>query len=194
MSWFRLSRWFYFHQMRSSIVHEYRRFWNQRFGFSSALGKKRKWHRHVLLSTWCYARCLVDSGSATLNKLYWRSDVDLLDQIEEMVVNRSPTAKTTIWYQSWEWCNWKIFIAPVFRPIRFKVCTYFRLYIPFLYLHKTVEFVIIKIQVKYTILKYKLSDTYMCRIRQKGNFWVSNVKARKTRVNVVKHFTLKLTC
>jgi len=57
-----------------------------------------------------------------------------------------------------------------------------------------VEFVIIKIQVKYTILKYKLSDTYMCRIRQKGNFWVSNVKARKTRVNVVKHFTLKLTC
>ena len=29
----------------------------------------------------------------------------------------------------------------------------------------------------------------MCRFRQKGTFWVSNVKARKTRLKVVKHFT-----
>ena len=50
---------------------------------------------HVLLSTWCYARCLVDSGFATLKKLYRRSDVDLLDQLE-IVVNRSSQLKRRI--------------------------------------------------------------------------------------------------
>jgi len=47
------------------------------------------------LSTWCHARCLVDSGFATLKKLYRRSDVDVLDQLE-LVVNRSSTTKTAI--------------------------------------------------------------------------------------------------
>jgi len=40
-----------------------------------------------------------------------------------MVAIRSTTTKTAVRYPSWEWCNWKTFIAPVFRPIRYKIWT-----------------------------------------------------------------------
>ena len=53
-----------------------------------AVTKEWKIHRHVLLSTWCHAHCLFDSVFAALKKLYRRSYVDSLDQLE-MVVNCS---------------------------------------------------------------------------------------------------------
>ena len=63
-----------------------------------------------------HARCLVDSGFATLKKLYRRSDCDTLDQLET-VVNRSSSSNQAVRYPSWEWRDWKTFLTPVFRPI-----------------------------------------------------------------------------
>ena len=68
--------------------------------------KEWKIHRHVLLSTWCHAHCLFDSVFAVLKKLYRRSYVDWLDQLE-MIVNCSSTTNTTVRYPRWQWRDWQ---------------------------------------------------------------------------------------
>ena len=79
--------------------------------------KEWKRHRHVLLSTWCHAHCLFDSVFAVLKKLYRRSYVDSLDQLE-MVVNCLSTTNTTVRYPRWEWRDWQTFLAQVFQNLR----------------------------------------------------------------------------
>ena len=72
VSWFRLFRWFYFHLIRSLIVQEYRRLWNQRFWVSSPL---RKNERYIDMSYWVLDAMLI--VCLIVSSLYWRSCIDV---------------------------------------------------------------------------------------------------------------------
>ena len=63
-----------------------------------------------------HARCLVDSGFASLKKLYRRTDCDSIEQLEE-VVNKSSSTNEAIRYPTWQWRDWKTFLEPVIRPV-----------------------------------------------------------------------------
>ena len=63
-----------------------------------------------------HARCLVDSGFASVKKLYRRTDCDTFDQLEE-IVNKSSTTNEAVRYPAWQWRDWKAFLEPVFRPL-----------------------------------------------------------------------------
>jgi len=63
-----------------------------------------------------HARCLVDSGFASLKKLFRRFDCDALDQLET-VVNKSSATNVAVRYQAWQWRDWRTFLEPCVRAI-----------------------------------------------------------------------------
>ena len=70
-----------------------------------------------------YFRCLVDGGFASIKKLYRRSDVDSVKQIED-VVNKSAKSNQAVLYRKedgenqWQWLDWKSFFTTKFLPLR----------------------------------------------------------------------------
>ncbi|XP_053386664.1 uncharacterized protein LOC128550843 [Mercenaria mercenaria] len=64
-----------------------------------------------------HARCLVDSGFASLKKLYRRTDCDSLVQLQH-VVDMSSATNEAVRYPSWQWRDWKSFLGPVIKPMR----------------------------------------------------------------------------
>lgn len=63
-----------------------------------------------------HARCLVDSGFASLKKLYRRSDCDTIGQLED-VVEKSSATNSAVRYPAWRWFNWKAFLEPVIKAV-----------------------------------------------------------------------------
>ncbi|XP_053392013.1 uncharacterized protein LOC128554725 isoform X2 [Mercenaria mercenaria] len=64
-----------------------------------------------------HARCLVDSGFASLKKLYRRTDCDSLVQLQH-VVDMSSATNEAVRYPAWQWRDWKSFLGPVIKPMR----------------------------------------------------------------------------
>ena len=63
-----------------------------------------------------HARCLVDSGFASLKQMYRRSDCDSIDDLQN-VVNKSSSTNVAVRYPSWCWREWKPFLSANFRPV-----------------------------------------------------------------------------
>lgn len=67
----------------------------------------------------CFNRCLVDSGFAHIRKLFRRSDVDSLPQLE-MLINKSASTNEAVPFQTgtWQWRDWKAFLSRYFTALR----------------------------------------------------------------------------
>lgn len=64
-----------------------------------------------------HARCRVDGGFGHIKQRYRRTDVDCIDQMED-VVNSSAHTNEAVRFPAWQWRDWKQFLGPRIRPIK----------------------------------------------------------------------------
>ncbi|KAJ8313805.1 LOW QUALITY PROTEIN: hypothetical protein KUTeg_008366, partial [Tegillarca granosa] len=75
----------------------------------------------LLLGTACgecrHSRCLIDSGFASIKKLYRGSDCDSIEQLQK-VVEKSAGSNTVVRYPALQWRDWKTFLKTFIRLLK----------------------------------------------------------------------------